>query len=167
MKRNKLIEEHYKLHYNVLVKRYRRRVPNQSVALAEEVVQEAYARALKYFSAFEPKLNTFEKWFNAILRNATNDCRTSESGNGTTKELDENTEDIRASKNDYKNLHSMLIEIYQIQKTSPRDYQVLSMFYVNGFTSKDISVYMGMSHSNVRQLIHKFKARINNEDTIP
>lgn len=167
MKRNKLIEEHYKLHYNTLVKRYTRRVPNHSVALAEEVVQEAYARAVKYFATFEPKINTFEKWFNAILRNSTNDCRTAESGNGATKEYDDQVEDVRASKSDYKNLHTMLLEIYRIQETSVRDYNVLSMFFVYGFTSKDISVYMGMSHTNVRQVIFKFKGRINEEDTIP
>lgn len=167
VKRNKLIEEHYKLNYTTLIKKLTYRVPNKSVALAEEVVQEAYARAVKYFPAFEPKINTFEKWFNAILRNATKDCHASESGGGTSKEYDENTEDIRISRDDHKKIHYMKLEIYQIQKTSQRDYQVLSMFFMNGFTSKDISVYMGMTHSNVRQIIFKFKAKINEEDIIP
>ena len=167
MKRNKLIEEHYKLNYPILIKKVAWRVPNKSVALAEEVVQEAYARAVKYFPTFEPKINTFEKWFNAILRNATKDCHASESGGGTSKEYDENTEDIRISRADQRKLHYMKLEIYQIQKLSPRDYQVLSMFFLNSFTSKDISVYMGMSHTNVRQIIFKFKAKINEENIIP
>ncbi len=161
MNRNELIEEHYRLNYNRLVKIVSRRVPNKSLALAEEVVQEAYARALKYYSTFEPKINTFDKWFGGILRNATNDCRTTEGSGGTMKEYDENTEDVRVSKDDYKHLHHILLEIHAIQKYSNRDYNILTMFYVHGFTSKDISVYQNMSHNNVRQIIYKFKNKIN------
>ena len=157
--KQKLIEEHYLLNYNTLVKKITRRVPNQSVALAEEVVQEAYARALKYQATFEPKINTFEKWFNGILRNATNDCKSAEGGNN--KEYDENVEDIRTNKDEHKHLRHILMELYRVQKSSQRDYLLLSMFYVHGFTSKDIAIHMGMTHTNVRQIIFKFRNKLN------
>jgi RNA polymerase sigma factor (sigma-70 family) len=161
MDRNELIEEHYRLNYTRLVKTVTRRVPNKSVALAEEVVQEAYTRALKYYATYEPEINTFDKWFGGILRNATNDCRTTEGSRGTIKEYDENTEDIRVSRDEYKHLHHIMMEIHAIQKYSNRDYTILMMFYVHGFTSRDISIYLNVTHSNVRQIIYKFKNKVN------
>ena len=72
--RNSLITKHYIENYKRLVKRSMWRVPNKSLALAEECVQEAYARALKYYSTFNPKQDLFNNWFEGILRNAINDC---------------------------------------------------------------------------------------------
>lgn len=160
-KKNEIITNHYKSNYNKLVKRTQYRVPHKSVALAEEVVQEAYRRALDYFKTFNPKINKFDVWFNTILRNATNDCRTSETDGGVTRELEENTEDIRATKGDEH--PTLMLEIVDV-KRSKRDRQILFLFYINGLTSKDISEFMGMKHTNVRQIIYKFK-NVLNEDS--
>lgn len=159
MIRNNTIDEHYRRNYGQLVKRIVRRVPNQSSALAEEVVQEAYARALKYFPAFDEKVSSFENWFSKILKNSINDCRGAESGNS--KEYDDNVEDIRQFKDEYKNITHILAEIIHVGSYSARDYNIIKMFFLFGFTSKDIAIYLGITHTNVRQVIFKFRNRMN------
>jgi len=149
--KEEVIAKHYLANYDVLVKRITRRVPNQSIALAEEVVQEAYTRALKYFRAYRKNEN-FEKWFSTILRNATNDCRAAEGGNN--KEYD--NEEVVTPHFSYYEANEFLRDM---NKYSKRDSEVLMMFHIHGFTSKDVAIYTGLSHTNVRQIIYKFSNR--------
>lgn len=163
MNRDDVISNHYRTNYSSLVKRIQRRVPNNSVALAEEVVQEAYSRALHYWSTFEPKKSSFDKWFSGILRNATKDCRMTEGSKGTVKDYDEN-DVVITTFDDYKHSQIILAEIHKTQDISLRDWNILRMFFILGFTSKDIAIFLDITHSNVRQIIFKFKQRINESE---
>ena len=60
-----LIEAHYRINYKYLVNRCRG--PSRGKHNGEDVVQEAYLRALKYWKAFkyEQDLNS---WINGILK---------------------------------------------------------------------------------------------------
>lgn len=158
-KRNDLITQHYLENYIRLVKTAVRRVPNNSQALAEEVVQEAYARAVKYFRAYNENIE-FDKWFNGIFRNAVNDCRTAESEHGCTFEYDDNVENILSLEQTLQGelWDATMKMIYKLD--NERDKEILSMCYMYGFTSKDIAEYVGMKHSTVRQIITRFKAKL-------
>lgn len=160
-KRNDLISLHYTENYSKLVKRTRGRVPENSVALAEEVVQEAYARALKYFRTYNPKTNTFDIWFQGILRNAINDCRTVEKEHGATLELHENIEELIPPR---RNVDTKAIwkQIDGVEKE--RERHILMLFFVTGFLSKDIAEYLGTNHNTVRQVILRFKNRMNGDE---
>lgn len=157
-KKNELINNHYRLHYIKLVKRTQRRVPNNSLALAEEVVQEAYRRALEYFRTYNPKQTVFDTWFGSILRNTTNQCRAEEQEHGASHDLS-NTENIIPSKEDKHIIPILHANIAGIK--NERDRNILHLFYIAGFKSKDISQYMGINHNNVRQIILRFKNKIN------
>jgi RNA polymerase sigma factor (sigma-70 family) len=158
-KRNELITAHYRLHYTRLVKTAIHRVPNNSRALAEEVVQEAYARALKYYRTYNHN-NDFDKWFNGIFRNALNDCRTIEQERGCTYEYNENLPDLRVDHPLKDKLWDPTMKsIAKLQ--NERDKQIMVLYYQSGFTSKDISEYMGMKHGTVRQIIIRFKDKVN------
>ena len=60
-----LIEQHYKDHYSKLVGWLRH--GGLSVHDAEDIVQEAYTRAVEYFHAYDPT-SDFGGWFTGILR---------------------------------------------------------------------------------------------------
>lgn len=156
-KRNELIDNHFRSNYTKLVKRMRNRVPDGSVALAEEVVQETYARAMKYFRTYDPTMSNFDTWFNSILNNVLNVCKNEEGDKGVTHTLDENTEDIRAGKKD-KEMYTVIIA--EIDMCPPKERQILSMFFLMGFKSKDVAEFTNKGHSNVRQIIHRFRERV-------
>ena len=61
-----IIEEFYKENFDKLVVQLSRRAG--SLENAEDIVQEAFLRALTYKDAYNPKLNQFSTWFNGILR---------------------------------------------------------------------------------------------------
>jgi len=154
--RNKLITEHYLLHYERLVKRTIWRVPNKSKAIAEECVQEAYARALKYFSTFDERKDLFERWFEGILRNAIHDCRDIEKDRGVSKELsDEDGVELVP----YRKERLTAIAVIRGMKED-NNRLVLSMFLLYGFKTKDIAEYTGMTHTNVRQIIYKYRNNV-------
>lgn len=156
-KRDDLITSHYLQHYERLVKRTIWRVPNKSKAIAEECVQEAYARALKYFPAFNEKKDLFERWFEGILRNAIHDCREVEKDRGVSKEL---SDEDGAELVPYRKEKLIAIAVLRDMKEDANRL-VLSMFLLYGFKTKDIAEYTGLTHTNVRQIIYKFRSNMN------
>lgn len=150
--------EHYKKSYNRLVKRTQNRVPNRSIHLAEECVQEAFARAWRYLKAFDSNKDIFEKWFEGILRNVINDCRETETNLGITKEIPEEYPAISVSKEDKAKV-TLMMKLIEL-KSGPHQ-EVLKLFFVHGFKTREISSYLNMNHSNVRQIIFKFRDSVN------
>lgn len=154
---NELIEQHYVANYERLVKRSTYRVPHRSKALAEECVQEAYLRAIKYFPTFDEKRDSFEKWFEGILRNAVNDCRTIEKDRGVTYELiDEDGVDLTPSK---REKYTAIGLIKSIKDSKYK--MVLSLFLLYGFKTVDIAEHTGITHTNVRQIIYKYRNKLS------
>lgn len=148
-----LIEKHYQDNYPLLVKRTTWKVPNKSEALAEECVQEAYTRAMKYWNTFNPKQDSFEKWFAGILRNAINDCRTQEKDRGVSTEVtDEEEMPLTPSK---KEKIVALFELRRISNLTTR--RILSLFLLYGYKTRDISIYTGVAHGTVRQTIARWR----------
>ncbi len=154
--RNELITKHYLSHYERLVKRTIWRVPNKSKAIAEECVQEAYTRALKYFSTFDERKDLFERWFEGILRNAIHDCRDIEKDRGVSKEL---SDEDGAELVPYRKEKLTAIAVLRDMKED-NNRLVLSMFLMYGFKTKDIAEYTGLSHTNVRQIIYKYRNNV-------
>lgn len=150
--KHKLIEEHYRLNYNKLVKRTAWKVPYRAEHLAEECVQEAYTRAMKYINTFNPKHDEFNKWFNGILRNTINDCRTIEKDKGATVEIDDDCTPLTPSRQE------RTIAIFQIKNLAEGNTKrILSLFLLYGFKTREISELMGIKHNSVRQIISRWR----------
>lgn len=156
-RRNEMINSHFRSNYTKLVKRMRNRVPDNSTALAEEVVQEAYARAMKYYRSYDAEQSEFDTWFNSILNNALNVCKNEEGDRGVTHTLEDNTEDIRINKKD-RELHSYILK--EIDSCKQREREVLKLFFIHGFKSKDVAEFCNKSHTAVRQTIFRFRERM-------
>jgi RNA polymerase sigma factor (sigma-70 family) len=154
MSRNDIIGQHYVQNYDRLVKRTTWKAPNQSKAVAEECVQEAYTRALKYYATFDEKKDDFNKWFEGILRNVLNDVREIERDRGVSKELmdDDGSTELVPYRREKSTADVVLRDM---KKNTHR--QVLSMFLLYGYKTRDIAEYTGLSHSNVRQIIHRYR----------
>lgn len=156
-KRNRLVEEHYRKNYSRLVKVMTRRVPNQSSAIAEEVVQDAYWAAMYYFRSYNPNKSGFATWFEKILRNACNKARSSE-GPVTYSIIDDETPTLSVNKNERELLH-LIREDINIETGYERD--VLIMFYYNGFKTIEIAEFLNKSHTAIRQVIFRWRNKMH------
>ena len=150
---HKLIEDHYRENYRKLVKRTTWRVPYRAEHLAEECVQEAYTRAVKYEKVFNKDRENFNTWFDAILRNTINDCRTVEKDKGATVEI---TDDCTPITPDRKERMMAIHYLKNMESNSKQ--RVLSLFLLYGFKTREISELLGIKHNTVRQTISRWRA---------
>lgn len=166
MDRNTTIEAHYRKNYRQLVKRVLNRVPNHSHALAEEVVQEAYVRAMQYWRSYNPARGDFDRWFNLILRNAVADCINSESGGPLS--LDDDDRDIKpfVMFEDHSIPKAVALKVQDgINAQRPEIADILNMFFNLGMRTVDIEKCSELSHTNIRQIIRRFRIKWENENT--
>lgn len=163
MSRNELIEQHYRENYDALVRRIQFRVGG-NIDVAEEVVQEAYTRALKYFKKFNPKKGLFDQWFALILNNALNALKNEEKHRGVKFEIDDDEEwDVPEELVVYpqeKEIRFRKGIAAAIWEENERDRNILTMFFFDGFKTTDISEFIGVNHSNVRSIIKRFRDKL-------
>lgn len=146
-----LIEEHYQANRSKLVKRMTFRSGTEWDA--EDIVQEAYVRAVKYFASFDNR--NFDSWFNTILNNALREHKNNEKGFSTSSiEEEEELEGVPC--NQYNQL--IVEEIYEIINTkSENQIEVLTLFFQNGYTARDIGHITNHTYSATHQMIQRFR----------
>lgn len=165
MTRNDVISDHYIINYKKLVKRASWRVPNKSVHLAEEVVQEAYTRALKFFKAYDPERGDFGAWFNRIYNCCVANCIKQENGNmPSLDDEDEYLEPFIIDDSAWVPKDMALLIKNNIDAQTPEVAEVLRMFFLLGMKTPDIADCTNQSHSNVRQIIYRFRIKWSDEN---
>lgn len=161
MNKNEVVEGHYRQNYKRLVNHVANRVPNKSHALAEEVVQEAYRRALEYYKGYDPT-RAFSTWFNRILNNSCNACIQSEGGN--LPSLDDEELDIEPFRimEDLSIPLEIVVRVQEEMKAQPPERrEVLNMFFNLGMKTREIAECVEFSHTNIRQIIRRFRIRFD------
>ena len=165
MMRNEIIEAHYRKNYKHLVNRMVGRVTNNSYHIAEEVVQEAYFLAMKHWKAFNPERGEFGPWFNRILNNAAN--RSLREEQGTNLSLDNEDMDLEPflldSEVDIPK--DVVLLVQKAIREQPDDKsEVLHMFFNLGMRTREIEECTGYGHSNIRQIIRRFRIKWSDEN---
>ena len=145
------IDKHYREQYSRLVKRIAYRLGNKYF-LAEEVVQEAYARALKYYKSFDPSYGEFDQWFSLILNNATRHCQNQEKSRGI------HADTLVFPNIDEQYFRNGLEEA--VAKEGDRNSIILSLYFLDGWRTPEISKLLNCNHNTVRQVINRFRERI-------
>lgn len=165
MTRNQVIEHHYRNNYKQLVNHITNRVPGKSRALAEEVVQETYARALKYYDTFNPNIKPFSTWFNRILNNACHDCIQAENGM-LTHSFDEEIElePFKVMEDVEIPLQWVALIQEEMKKQRPEIFEVLNMFFNLGMKTREIAEVSEFNHGNIRQIIRRFRIKFGDEN---
>lgn len=153
--RNQTIEQHYKANYNAYVKRIRNRTRDWSLALPQEIVQEAYYRALRYYRAFDPDVQSFDAWFNAILNNTLRQAQKQEREKG----VNHNVDTERTTEDEIiPTAYDAIGHIYELDEG--REKSILRLYYLYGFKTRDIADYLNMGHSNVRKIIMQWCKKV-------
>lgn len=131
-----------------------------SIESGEDVVQEAYTRAWKYQGSYNPRKAELKTWFNTILYNTLRDFRKEDKLGGVVME---SKHDEIAEVVPYEKIQEHLFLLWgEINNlTNERSRRVLYLFYILGYTSKEISeIEEGVSQSNVTTISNRFKQTV-------
>lgn len=160
-----IIEKHHEANFNRLVKKFSFRLTKEE---AEDVVQEAYYRALKYAPSFEMG-TSFTRWFNTILANARRDLLIEKYREGMHEDVDDHVDVLADLGVDFEagSIREFLEgEIKNV--ANPSHSQVLRLYFVFHYPLCDIVEITEESYANARQIIQRFKVvlkeRINEEN---
>lgn len=144
------IEEHFLQHRDSYAKRFGRRVGVPE--LGEDLVQEAYARVLKYQTTFNGE--DFDKWFRTILNNCLRDYRNEEKGR-IPVEFDEEEHDGLPN-HDYP--RHVMRDIFKLIFTkSEVQQEVLNLYFKQEYSAIEISQITEHSYARVHQIILRFR----------
>ena len=158
-----IIEDLAKLYdsdFNRMVKRVSYRVGGK--INGEDVVQEAFCRAIKYVDTFEPGLSEskdsgdeLRSWFNTLLNNAARDFKRQEDLEGMGEEGSETLDSSYLS----EEIVAKITE--DVSKMSGPAQKVIEGYFLLGRKPREIAKYSPLSPSNIRVTIHRFKKEMN------
>lgn len=122
---------------------------------AEDAVQEAFTRALKYAHTYDPS-RPFEGWFVALLQNAIRDQhKYSRMGGMTTDEL---PEDELVDDNNLDLPYEELRKLIQSKEGNTKD--ILQLYFFAEHTPRDIHEILGVPNKTIRMCIYRFKKEV-------
>lgn len=147
------IGDFYRRNYIKHLKNINRIVHNNEVA--EDIVQEAYARAIQYSEQFDPKRGKFTSWFNKILYNTLRDYKEEHKKRAHYKPCD-NVEDAILFHKQSDKFFLVEKEISKISRDKTR--KVLTLYFLLGYSSKDIEELTDYSQTNVTTITSRFRS---------
>ena len=148
-----LIETYYVEHRQRLVKRLTFR--SGTVEDAEDIVQESFARALKYCHRVE--IGDIHRWFSLITTNALRDHM--RASTGLAYGDDENPVEEIVDCTGYPD--RIMYEIKEIVNTkSEHQQEILTLHIFDEYTAKDISEITTYSYAQVHKTISRFREEL-------
>lgn len=154
--RNKVITEFYLKNSRELHKRVSNRAGGPYNA--EDVVQEAFARALKYWDSFDPNRHQLGAWFNTILNNALKDFKKEELIYGMCVEFDEELDSGVRMSTTNKDMLRKIEQLIESKRSSTRD--LLDLYYLKGYKVRDIVQALDVNSQAVRTAVLRFKVEV-------
>ena len=146
-----MIEQYYKDKHDMLVKRYTRRAG--TVQDAEDLVQEAFYRALKYQASFDQSRHELSTWMGGILNNCLRDFKRYQMGG---PEMDYKEEPVADPDLHWvKEMQGKVRE--EIEKKSGNLRDVLHLYFNLGYKPREIVQTLDVRNGTVRQSVWEFK----------
>lgn len=148
-----LIEQHYRDNLQKLTKRMTFR--SGSDQDAQDIVQEAYYRALKYIGSFNGE--SFDRWFSRILNNCLREFKNNEKGFAGVSFEEEEVDGTPCTYYDER----VMSEIHDLIATkSLVQMEVLTLHLKQGYTAKDVSEITEYSYANCHKIINRFQQEL-------
>lgn len=148
-----VLNQHYDNNHGKLIKRMTFR--SGTVWSAEDIVQEAYYRALLYIRSCE--IETFSQWFSTILNNTLREYKNQEKGYSPV-EFDED-EDEGTQCTNYSG--HVMAQVYELIETkSLIQIEILMLFFHQEYTARDISRITDYKYAQIHQIIYRFRQEL-------
>lgn len=143
-------------HYEANSSRLKKRLYFSCGDGAEDVVHDAYERALRYSNSYDG--DHFDKWFGTIIRNAIRDYKKAERGQSESDEIDEydhiGATCVGVTNKVWEELFTL------IDKKSPDHAEVLNLYFNLGYSYKDIASVTSNTYFNTYRIITRFKEEL-------
>ncbi len=144
------IEEHYQANKQKLTKKVAFRVGTPEDG--EDVVQEAYYRAIRYQRSFDG--TNFDRWFSTILNNTLREHKNTSKGFSTTDFDEEEMEGTPCIL--YPS--AVMAQVYELIDTkSPLQIEILMLYFHQEYTARDISHILPYPYKQIHQIIQRFR----------
>ena len=156
---NKVLEEFYKERRDDLVRRLGYGAGTQWNA--EDVLQEAFVRALTYWDTFDPNQKELGAWFSTILKNSLRDFKRDEWLFGMGEEFDEEQYDPQEMQIPEGELVRQIYEM--VEEKVPNQKEILLLHFEKNYSPKDIHNITGQKASTISQVIWRFKAEVKDK----
>lgn len=151
------LEQFYKQNFNMLCKTVAGRIGG--MYNAEDVVQEAFARALTYQETFDVDKSELATWFSRILHRAMYDFKRQELRQGMARDSQDEEEPVYIYPVK-ENLTMQEIK-WDIQKIKNPDHrEVIWLTYVKHYRPREISEVMDITASNINLILNRFKREV-------
>lgn len=148
-----MIKQYYKDNFDHHVKRIYAR--NKDIMAAEDVVQDAFERAMKFFHTFD-QTKDFGGWFNTILNNAYKDAVKDKRMQGMVVEFDENLNEP-VPLPDLKE-ESLLQK--RLEKLPNTQRQICHLYFNCGLQPREIAQIVESSPRTCAKVVSLFKTQI-------
>lgn len=153
----KVIEDYYRKNYKAMIKMVRSSAGTPHNA--EDVVQEAFTRALEYCKTWDPKY-PFDKWFSRILQNSLRTFNKDRRAHGMVTADD--VYELPPHEDPY--YIRFLKEIQEDAKQLPEDQrEVINLSFFDGLGAVDISRITNISPGNIRTMISRYKEEVRHK----
>ncbi len=147
------IEKHYVENRARYVKRLTFRAGSPEDA--EDIIQEAYYRALKYAKSCVP--DQFDRWFSTIINNCLRELKNQNTGHSADEFNEDEADGLQCPH--YSN--HVMREIYELIDTkSLVQQEVLNLYFKNEFTAVDISRITSYTYAQCHQIIQRFRKEL-------
>ena len=156
-----IIEKHYLNNYKNMVKRVKFRVNTQEDA--EDVMQEAYTRALRYSNSFDMG-TPFNHWFLRIVSNVVKDHLAEKYGRAGHEEFDEEKVEPLVD-NTFMSRHSGVLAKIISSIEDEEKKEILSLHFLYGFNIRDIVQITNLRRAVVDGCINNFKRATRGEQS--
>lgn len=128
---------------------------------AEDILQEAFARALQYWKTYDASNKELGAWFSRILTNALRNFKTDEKKYGMCEEFDEELYDPQEM---IVKDREVIKKIYELIDSKQEHHQeILTLYYKHHYTVTDISRITDQKVKTVKQVVWRFKQEVLKE----
>jgi len=148
------LEQYYKEFFDRLVKRTTRRVGTKEAA--EDVVQNAFERALKYQDTYNTEM-PFPNWFNRILNNSLRQYKNEEKGFSHSEFNEEAVGGVACQQYSNKLWQQIQNELDDYEESHQ---EVLRLYFIHGYKPKDVERIVDLRYRNIETIIQRFKTTI-------
>lgn len=154
--RNQAVEEFYIKHYRELCKRVSNRAGG--AYYAEDVVQEAFVRALTYWDSYNPERSSIGAWFNTILNNALKDFMQDQRMEGMSTEFEEEVHEPQPMSQTSAHMLRKVESLINKKRDGTRD--VLDLYFLHNYKPREICKVLDVNAKAVNMCVLRFKQEV-------
>lgn len=134
------------------------RFTEKDLWLAEEIVQEAYSRALKYKDSYNARFGNTEQWFSNILYRCGIEFKKAELDKGMVREVKDS--DLVTHEDFGRDLRLMAELDDNLNTLGPMARHICYLYFVRGYKPREIVDITGYKNNTVRHSVREFALKM-------